>query len=235
MSSQIDVTLNFGFCHFNLHPNSYELENFTKNYDKYDYIGKSGYSPFDFDIDKIFYTETNEYIESLKIIYKNNRSGKSILLETPKPEKTEEIKSIEFKKFEKIINVKMWFKDEKLIGFEMKTDHKRELKIGYGKNGEEINIPEFENDRKIILGIGVHATKKRVTGIYFYFIDRKEYLKIFDPCLLELKAKLKMDKKFKESIDKRKNELNKKNKLLVDICELPNAIFFSIATYFSYH
>ena len=117
----------------------------------------------------------------------------------------------------------------------MKTNHYRNIKIGYGKNGEEINIPEFENDTKIILGMGVFATKKRVTGIYFYFIDRKEYLKYFDSGLLELRAKLKMDKKFKESIEKRKNELNEKNKLVVDVCKLPGPAFFAIATYFSYN
>ena len=38
---------------------------YTLNYDKYDYIAQSGYSFFNFDIDQIFYTETNEYIESL--------------------------------------------------------------------------------------------------------------------------------------------------------------------------
>ena len=238
MSSQVDITFEFGFCYHTAKrdPEYGEVENFTINYDKYEYIGKSGYNHFDFYINKIFYSETNEYIESLKIIYKNIKSGKSIsLLETPEPEKTEQIKSIEFNKFEKIINVKIWLKDEKLIGFEMKTNHYRNIKIGYGKNGEEINIPEFENDTKIILGMGVFATKKRVTGIYFYFIDRKEYLKCFDSGLLELRAKLKMDKKFKESIEKRKNELNEKNKLVVDVCELPGAAFFSIATYFSYN
>ena len=167
---------------------------YTLNYDKYDYIAQSGYSFFNFDIDQIFYTETNEYIESLKIIYRNKKTGKSIsLVETPEPEKTELIQNIKFKRFERIINAKIWLKNDTLIGLEIKTNCDRIIKIGSGKKGEENNIPEFENDSKIILGFGVYATKKRVTSIYFYFTDRKEYLKKINNSLLELRAKLKLN------------------------------------------
>ena len=232
MALPVNITLNFGYCYRCC--TDEDKINFTLNYDKYDYIAQSGYSFFYFDIDQIFYSEANEYIESLKIIYRNKKTGDLIaLVETPEPEKTELIQNIKFKRFEKIINAKIWLKNDTLIGLEIKTNCDRIIKIGSGKKGEEKNIPEFENDRKIILGFGVYATKKRVTSIYFYFTDREEYLKNYNFSLLELRTKLKLNKQFKENVEKRKNELNEKNKLLVEVCELPEAAFFCIASYFS--
>ena len=235
MSLPLDVTLNYGDCYYDLTEINRDNNNtFTLNYDNYDYTAKSGYKHLDFHIKQIFYSEKNGYVESLKIIYKNKKTGKLIsLLDTPEPENTKLIQNIEIKELEEIINVKIWLKKKTLTGFEIKTDFNRIIKIGHGEKGEEMIIPQFENDSKIILGFGVFASKKRVTSIYFYFTDKEKYYNIFNPCLLQIRAKLIKNQEFRENVEKRKNELNKKNKLLVDVCGLPNPIFYSIASYFS--
>ena len=63
MALPVNVTFNFGYWYMSVFDE--DKTKYTLNYDKYDYIAQSGYSFFNFDIDQIFYTETNEYIESL--------------------------------------------------------------------------------------------------------------------------------------------------------------------------
>ena len=229
MEIQIDATLEYGQGYNRM--NYQRLERISHNCDNFDYIS-SQKNPFIFHIYKIFYSLTKENIKSLKVIYRNRKTQKLItLFETPNSSDVEEIKYIEFKTFEKIINAKVWLKDFSLIGFELKTDFGRNLKIGYGENGEETSITDLEEENKIVLGMGVDANLFCVNSIYFYYIDKDKYQCFFNTGLFELRSKLKMNEIFRKNIELKKQDMDEVHKLMVDICELPDTSFFPIISY----
>ena len=79
--------------------------------------------------------------------------------------------------------------------------------------------------------MGVQANKKRVYSIYFYYTDRKKYNNIFSPSLLFLRVKLKINDEFKNRLETKKEEMDEKHKLILDVCNLPDTQFFPIITY----
>lgn len=210
---------------------NYEIE--TKNFDINDNINNLKRRIYDFPIKKIYYSQTNEYIESLKIVSRDRKSGKLIsLLETFEPTNIEQIRSIEFHGFEYIINIIVWIKDKKLTGFELKTNSNRKLKIGHGEKGQEIIIPEFEKENNVIVGFGVDANKKRVNSIYFYYINKNRYFDKYCCPLLFLRAIIKKNKDFIKNIRENKPEIYERYKFIIDVCSLPEVDFFPIASYF---
>jgi len=128
--------------------------------------------------------------------------------------------------------MKVWVKDDKLTGFEIKTLFGRIIKIGYGEKEDEIIIDELKNEKCFVLGLGVDANKTRVTGIYCYYIDTKLYDKYcYYLDILKIRVKLMLDKEYKNKIHVERKEYDDKLSLLVDICELPNLPFFVILSY----
>ena len=234
MTDPFNVTLVYGEGYNELIERSriknYEI--YTKNFDIIDSSRKLKRRIYNFQINNIFYSQTNEYIESLKVVFKDRKKGNLIsLLETFEPSNTDQIKSIDFNAFEQIINIKVWVKDKKLAGFEIKTNLNRIIKIGQGEKGQEIIIPELEKEKNIVIGFGVDANKKRVCSIYFYYLDRIRYFDICCPSLLFLRTKILQNKDFIENIKKDKPEIYEKYKLTLQICSLPGPEFFPIASY----
>ena len=171
MADPFNVTLPYGEGYFDKTEKGSKksYESFTKNFDIIDSSRKLKRRIYNFQINQIFYSQTNEYIESLKVVFKDREKGKLIaLLETFEPLNTDQIKSISFGAFQQIINIKVWVKDEKLTGFEIKTDLDRIIKIGHGEKGQEIIIPELEKENNIVVGFGVYANKKGF--VVFIFI-----------------------------------------------------------------
>lgn len=230
-----EVTLVFGDGYYDLTERkrgeiNYEI--FTKNFDIMDNVRKLKRRIYGFKIYQIFYSQTNEYIESLNVVYKDKKEDNLILLlKTFEPSNTNQIKSIEFKALEQIINVKFWLKDEKLTGFQIKTDMDRIIKIGHGEIGQEIIIPELEKENNVIIAFGVYANKKRVCSIYFYYLNKNRYYDICCPPLLLLRAKIIKNKDFIKYIKENMPEIYEKYKLIIYICSLPGPEFFSIASY----
>ena len=178
------------------------------------------------------YSLSKEYIKSLKIIYLNKKTKEEIsLIETPNFSENTEVISVEFNILEKIINAKVWLKDNILIGFELKTDCNRRIKIGYGEMGEETNIPDFEDEKNYILGFGFEASHFRVSSIYFYYGNINKSGNNFNIGLFELKSKLKKNEEFRKKIEENKPDMDDLHKLIIDICELPDNLFFHIITY----
>ena len=236
MRIPFNVTLVYGegYCDLTEKKRIETYEIFTKNFDIIDSARKLKRSIYNFQINQIFYSQTNEYIESLKVIFKDRKKGNLIsLLETYEPSNTDQIKSIDFKPLEQIINIKVWVKDEKLTGFEIKTDLNRIIKIGHGEKGQEIIIPELDKENNIVVGFGVDANKKRVGSIYFYYLNKLKYYDICLPPLLFLRAKIKQNKDFTKNIKKNMPEIYEKYKLILQICDLPGSEFFPIASYLS--
>ena len=225
----IEATLEYGEGYSEI--GERDKEKLTINCDKY-YLLKDS-NPFMYHIHKIYYSlKKNEYIQSLKIEYKNQLKGNFMtLLETPGVSDLEDLQIINIRKYEGIINVKVYLKKNKLTGIELKTDLNNVYKIGYGEKEDEEIFEEFENEENIILGFGVNATKFRVHSIYCYFTNRQKYYNKIFPGLLLLKAKINKNEEFKNKLDSKISETDEIHKLIVRICELPNNEFCNIAKY----
>ena len=78
----------------------------------------------------------------------------------------------------------------------------------------------------------MHAgIKYGVSSIYSYYMDKKKYGIVFYTGLLQLRAKLKKNPEFKKEMEGKRASLNEKQKLILDTCDLPDTVFFSIASY----
>ena len=208
-------------------------KNFTTNCDSFNYFSEPENNPFDYYIKYIYYSlKDKEYISSLRVVYQDRKTDRLItLLDTPGTYR-EELEKIEFKSYELIVNMRVWVKDDKLTGFEIKTLFGRIIKIGYGEKEDEIIIDELKNEKCFILGFGVEANSTRVTGIYCYYIDTKLYDKYcYYLDILKIRSKLMLDNKYKNEIHSKMSEYDDKLRLLIDVCELPNLPFFIILSY----
>ena len=88
------------------------------------------------------------------------------------------------------------------------------------------------NEQKIIIGLGCYASEKLgITGIYFYQINKKLYGIYETLGIRQLRAKVMKDKKFIENIEKSKKDLSDKQKLALNICNLPDQVYFEILNY----
>lgn len=215
----------------------------TLNYDfisdtKENGLNNSNISIFDYHIKKIIYTlNSSQYIQTLKLIYKNRNDGqlKTLLDTTGSHIKDEQSFEIEFEDFEEIIEVLFYLtkKDPRLGAISIKTNLNK-----YKNIGSEINLDEpvkdenVLNGKNIIYGFGVHAGKLYgVSGIYCYFIDKTLYSIIVNNGLLQLRAKLKKNSDFRNQMIEKRESLNEKQKLILDSCDLPDTAFFPLASY----
>ena len=198
----------------------------------------SNISIFDYHIKKIIYTlNSSQYIQSLKLIYKNRNDGqlKTLLDTIGSHIKDEKSFEIEFEDFEEITEVLFYLtkKDPRLGAISIKTNLNKFKNIG-----SEINLDEpvkdnnVLNGKNIIYGFGVHAGKNYgVSGIYCYFIDKTLYGIILYDGLLQLRAKLRKNSDFRNQMVEKRESLNEKQKLILDSCDLPDTAFFPFASY----
>ena len=170
--------------------------------------------------------KSNEYIQSLQLIYKNrNNNQLECLLDTDPSHDKENEYTLEDDTVIKI--VRYWLNDGRITGFELTTNKKTgNIKmIGYQKNDVE-KIPEFEGKTKIILGFGVNANDQYgISSFYCYYMDKKCYGMNKHAGLIQLRAKLKADEKYKKEIESKKDTLNPIEKLILNICDLPDIPF----------
>ena len=203
----------------------------------YDYYLNTKEKCMEYHIHKIIYTlNENNYIQSLQMIYKNRNDGHlEKLLDTISSHKDDEEKNeIIFEDFEEIILVRFWVKDERLVRFSIKTNMNKIKMIGADVNDGLFKDDDIETEKKIIVGFGVNAGQKfGVSSMYCYYIDKKQFGIIEYEGLLQLRAKLKMDSKFRKEIEKK--DLNEKQKLILDTCDLPDTAFFPVAFYIMSH
>ena len=204
----------------------------------YDYYIETKEKCMEYHIHKIIYTlNENNYIQSLQMIYKNRNNGHlEKLLDTITSHKDNEDKNeIIFEDFEEIILVRFWVKDERLVRFSIKTNMNKIKMIGADVNDGLCKDDDLETEQKIIVGFGVNAGKKYgVSSMYCYYIDKKQFGIYEYDGLLQLRAKLKMNNNFKKEIEKKDN-LNEKQKLILETCDLPDTAFFPVAYFIMAH
>ena len=232
ISKFLDVTLEYGEGYDQMVGG--KEDELTTNYD---YYLNTKEKCMEYHIHKIIYTlNENNYIQSLQMIYKNRNDGHlEKLLDTISSHKDDEEKNeIIFEDFEEIILVRFWVKDERLVRFSIKTNMNKIKMIGADVNDGLFKDDDIETEKKIIVGFGVHAGQKfGVSSMYCYYIDKKQFGIIEYEGLLQLRAKLKMDSKFRKEIEKK--DLNEKQKLILDTCDLPDTAFFPVAFYIMSH
>jgi hypothetical protein len=236
MSSKVLLasTMEYGQGHLPVVDGSDDL--YTTNYD---YSIANEENILDYRLHKMICKINNEsqHIQSMTLIYKNRNSGELMtLLDTVKSKIEDGIDmDYTFGDFEVINQVRVWVKDDNLIGFEIKTNEGNLKKFGYGNDDQLIKIEAFEDGNKVILGFGVNAgIKHGVSSIYCYYLDRVNLAAIEYSGLLQLRAKLKVNQDFKKKAEEKKSSLNDKDKFILDICELPETAFFPITSYLMY-
>ena len=214
-------------------------EEATKNYDfSFDLKGKY----LDYHIYKIIYTlNSNQSIQTLKMLYKNRKDGTvHVLLDTIISHTGNENKvtEIEFEDLEEIVEVIVYVsKNGRLDAISLKTNYGKVKYIGNEKKDDVIYKDEnLTNGKNIIFGFGVQAGKKYgVSSIYCYYMDKNKYGIILFSGFLQLRAKLKKNDEFKNQIKARKDSLNEKQNLIYRVCDLPDAAFFPFACFLMSH
>ena len=234
-SQLINVTLEYGQ---GFHENRQKDE--TAKTKIYDCTSKVGTKILDYHIHKLVYTlNSNQTIQSLKCIYKSLYDGHTeILLDTTEgeaPDQKEE--EIVFGELEEIINILFYVsKEDKLVSICLETNQGNNIYIGDNSKGEVVKDDDLVIKKNIVVGFGMNANKRYgVTSLFCYIVDKNKYGMIQFIGLLQLRAKLKINQKFKEDLESRKEMLNSEQKLLVDVCNLPDAAFFPISTYVMSH
>ena len=224
----LETTLEYGQGHCRMIEMEKHNETATINYDC---VGDKGISFLDYHIHKIYYKlKSNEGIQSLKIVYKNRNDGhlETLLDTAPEEEKNNEF---EIDDNEEIKEVRIWKKNDSLIGFEISTNKGRSKTIGYGVDESE-KIKEFVPGDKIIFGFGCHANQQYgVCSIYCYFMDKRKYGIVKNSGLIQLRAKLKRNPEFKSQKEAKISSLTPEQKLILEACDLPDTAFFPLATY----
>ena len=176
--------------------------------------------------------KSNEFIQSLQLIFKNTSNNQlECLLDTDPSHDKENEYTLEDDTVIKI--VRYWLNDGRITGFELTTNKKTgNIKmIGYQKNDVE-KIPEFEGKTKIILGFGVNANDQYgISSFYCYYMDKKCYGMNKHAGLIQLRAKLKQNEQFKKELEAKKSTLTEAQKLILETCDLADAVFFPIASY----
>ena len=174
---------------------------------------------------------SNQYIASLKLIYKDLNNGQEItLLETPcEGDNLIEPDPFGFYETEEIISVRVWVEDNKrLLGFEIKTNKNRTKKFGYGNENNLIKIDDLESDDKVVVGFGVyHSKKDGITGLFCYYINKKLHCTILSLGMLYLRNKIK-NKSLNVDVTKEEDE---QMYTLKKVCSLADVIFFEVAKY----
>lgn len=227
----LESTIEFGQGYLPVVDGTEDL--YTSNYD---YSTANGEDVLDYRLHKIVckLNSASQHIQSMTLIYKNRNTGELITLLDTVNSNTKEGTEIEFTfgDFEIINQVRVWIKDDNLIGFEIKTNEGNLKMFGYGNDEQLRKIDAFEAGNKVILGWGVQAGKSHgVSSIYFYYIDRVHLASIEYSGLLQLRAKLKANPDFKKKAEGKKDTLNEKDKFILNICQLPETAFFPITSY----
>ena len=177
--------------------------------------------------------KSNKGIYGIQLIYRNLIDGKeTTIIDIQSKEK--DLIEQEFDLCgEYILDIKTWITLDTiiLIGFEITTNRKRTFKFGYGNDEQLVRITDLSKLDKVVIGFGVYANSYGlVTGIYGYYINKNSYIYYLYEGILSLRKKLK-NKEFDEKIQKKLNNMSKKNQILYRICKLSENQFYNIMKY----
>ena len=178
---------------------------------------------FKYKISKIIYTLNSDCIQSLKIIYKNRAYNSLISVENDDCLiKNKKKYVINFPDDLEIKLLEVEKENGEDIGFTIQCGNEK-YDIGYKQNSGS-QKRKFNN--QILLGIKMKACPSfGISNLNFKLYDSVKFaIKYYDG-FLQLRAKLKKNPGFKNKIFKNFNTFDEKKKLIVNICNMPDAVF----------
>ena len=174
---------------------------------------------------------SNKSIAGIQFIYRNINDGQEIALIDIKSSEKDLIEQEMVLNNENIIDLKVFLREVKLVGFEVTTNRNHSKKFGYGNDEELIKISDLENLDNVVVGFGVcYGKELGVSSLYFYYMKRLDYVLQIYSGVLSLKVKLK-DKDFRQKVEEKLSKMSEKNKLFYRICSLPDNLYFGIIKY----
>ena len=176
--------------------------------------------------------KNNSFIAGIQIICRNTNDGSTkAIIDCQSKENNLTEQEFDLQN-EAIIEMRVWLNtDIVLIGFEIKTDKGRVHKFGYGNDEQLIKISDFTEEERFIVGFGVYTDGENgVTGIYGQYISKKKYISLIYSGIFSLRLKIK-NPDFKAKLEQNINKMTEKNKILYNICQLPDNQFFNIIKY----
>ena len=173
----------------------------------------------------------NVGISGLEIYYKDRITSKEVkTIEAKKKEcGDEEEQEIILESNEMIDEAIIW-KNDAIIGFEIKTNKGREQKFGWCGEGTKVELDEL-GGINCVCGVfcGFHK-KDGVISLGFYYINKRIFYLLLYNGFFCLRVKLRKEE-FKNTIDEKKNQMSYSDKALYKACSLPNNQFYEIFKY----
>ena len=203
--------------------------------ENYDYTSELGKGVVEYHITKINYSlNAFQGIQTLRMEYTNRNDGTTkVLLDTIRSKKNEHEQEILFADDEEIIDIIFYItNDNRLTALSLKTNKNRVKAIGKESNGFAFKDGKIKTGNYVIFGFGVQAGKRYgISSIYCYFMHKYDYGIVKTGGFLQLRAKLKANKEFCEQVEKQKDTLSDKHKLILITCGFPDSIFTEIAAF----
>ena len=178
------------------------------------------------------WTETNVGISGIQIYHIDRITSQNVkTIDVVKKECIgEEEDEIILNPNEMVNEIILW-KEEALRGFEVKTNKNRKKQFGWCGEGTKIELDEFDNGNNYLVGLflGFHK-KDGIQSMGFYYINKKSFYLLFNLGIFMLRIKLK-NEEFKNKIKEKLSNLDDSDKVLYNVCCLPNNQFFGIFKY----
>ena len=203
--------------------------------ENYDFTSSLGKGVVEYHLTKINYSlNAFQGIQTLKMEYTNRNDGTTkVLLDTIRSQKRDHEQEILFQDDEEIIDMIFYItNDNRLTALSLKTNKNRVKALGKESNGTAVKDSKIKTGNYVIFGFGVQAGKRfGVSSIYCYYMHKYDYGIVKTGGFLQLRAKLKANKEFKEKVEKQKDSLIDKHKLILITCSFPDSIFAEIAAF----
>ena len=173
----------------------------------------------------------NVGISGLEIYYKDRITSKEVkTIDAKKKECGDEEEQEFILDSNEMINKAIIWKNDALLGFEIKTNKGREQKFGWCGEGTDVKFDEFDGNNYICgFFCGFHK-KDGVISLGFYYINKRNFYLLLYLGIIYLRIKLRKEE-FKNKIDEKKNQMSYSDKALYKACILPNNQFYEIFKY----
>ena len=173
----------------------------------------------------------NVGISGLEIYYKDRRTSKEVkTIEAKKKECGDEEEQEIILEYNEMIDKAIIWKNDAILGFEIKTNKGREQKFGWCGEGTKVELDEL-NGNNYVCGFfcGFHK-KDGVISLGFYYLNKKGFYLLLYEGFFRLRVKLRKEE-FKNKIDEKVNQMSYSDKTLYKTCALPNNQFHEIFKY----
>ena len=173
----------------------------------------------------------NVGISGLEIYYKDRITSKEVkTIDAKKKECGDEEEQEFILDSNEMINKAIIWKNDALLGFEIKTNKGREQKFGWCGEGTDVKFDEFDGNNYLCgFFCGFHK-KDGVISLGFYYINKRNFYLLLYLGIIYLRIKLRKEE-FKNKIDEKVNQMSYSDKALYKACILPNNQFHEIFKY----